>query len=126
MTAEGHVVEGFLSAGNDHDIIHAEQLVDSVYGCKVLADRGYDSNAFRTFLYSQNCTPVIPGKKNRKLPVIHDEELYKRRGLIERIFGKIKENSRLSMRKEKSDCNFLAMIGMALVKSVCRKLANSI
>ena len=119
------MVEGFLSAGNDHDIIHAEQLVDSVYGCKVLADRGYDSDAFRTFLYGQNCKPVIPGKKNRKAPIIYDEALYKRRGLIERILGKIKENSRLSMRKEKSDRNFLTMIGMPLVKIAVRKLANS-
>ena len=114
------MVEGFLSAGNHHDIIYAEQLVESIYGCKILADRGYDSDAFRALLRSQNCEPVIPGKKNRKVPVVYDEDLYKQRGLIERIFGKIKENSRLAVRREKSDRNFLAMIGMALIKIACK------
>jgi len=67
-------------------------------------------------LESHNCTPVIPGRKSRKKQIIYDKELYKKRGLIERIFGKIKENSRLAVRKEKSDRNFLSMIALALVK----------
>ena len=118
VTADGHVIEGFLSAGNDHDIIHAEQLVNGIYGCYLLADRGYDSDAFRALLYSQNCEPVIPGRKNRKRPVSYDKALYKRRGLIERIFGKIKENKRMAMRFDKSDTVFLAFIALAIIKTI--------
>lgn len=118
VTADGHVVEGFLSAGNDHDMIHAEQLVGDIYGCHVLADRGYDSDAFRAFLISQNCEPVIPGRKNRKQPICYDTLLYKRRGLIERMFGKIKENKRMAMRFDKSDTVFLTFVALAIIKSI--------
>ncbi|MDR1129161.1 MAG: transposase [Treponema sp.] len=40
----------------------------------------------------------------------YGKEKYKKRGLIERIFGKLKENRRLAVRYEKSDINFLGFI----------------
>jgi transposase len=109
------VVDGFLSAGNKADITHAKQLVNGVIGCRILADRGYDSDAFRSFLYGQNCEAVIPGRKNRKVPIEYDQTLYVRRGLIERVFGKIREYRRLSVRYDKSDMTFLTFIGLAFV-----------
>ena len=118
ITADGHIVEGFLSGGEVHDVTVAEQLFAEVFGCYVLADRGYDSDMFRAFLRSQNCEPVIPGRKNRKAPIAYDKALYRQRGLIERLFGKIKENKRLSMRFDKSDTLFLAFIAIALIKII--------
>jgi hypothetical protein len=38
---------------------------------------------------------TFPGRKNRKEEIVYDQEEYKKRGLIERIFGKLKENHRL-------------------------------
>jgi transposase len=43
-------------------------------------------------------------------------EKYKKRGYIERIFGKIKEDRRLTVRYEKSDMNFLGFILEAFIK----------
>jgi hypothetical protein len=40
----------------------------------------------------------------------------KKRGLIERVFGKLKENRRLAVRYEKSDINFLGFIFIAFLK----------
>ncbi len=54
---------------------------------------GYDSNAHREFLRSQNNIPVIPGRKNRKVKIEYDKSIYKLRGGIERFFGKLKETS---------------------------------
>jgi len=51
-------VEGILSGGNVADISVANQLFDDVYGCYILEDKGYDSDAHRTFLRSQNNVPV--------------------------------------------------------------------
>jgi transposase len=59
---------------------------------------------------------VIPGRKNRKEAIVYDKEIYKKRGLIERIFGKLKENRRLALRYEKSDINFLGFIFIAFLK----------
>jgi hypothetical protein len=41
-----------LSGGNIADISVANQLFDDVYDCYVLEDKGYDSDAHRTFLRS--------------------------------------------------------------------------
>jgi hypothetical protein len=40
----------------------------------------------------------------------YDRERYKKRGLLERIFGKLKENQRLTVRYKKSDTNFPGFI----------------
>lgn len=116
MTVEGHIIEGFLTGGNRHDIAVAEELTSEIIGCTVIEDRGYDSNKNRQNLASQNNTPVIPGKKNRKIKIIYDETIYKFRGAIERFFGKIKENRRLALRYEKDDLSFLSFIALAAIK----------
>jgi hypothetical protein len=54
---------------------------------------------------TNNNTAIIPGK-NRKEEIVYGKEVYKKRGLIERMFGKLKENRRLAVRYEKSDINF--------------------
>ena len=85
-------------------------------GRKVLEDRGYDSDLHRRELSANNNTPVIPGRKSRKIPIAYDEKLYKFRSRIELFFGKIKENRRLALRYEKDDINFLAFIAIATIK----------
>jgi transposase len=82
----------------------------------MLADMGYGSDKFRLELQGSNNVPVIPGRKNRSVEILYDRQRYKRRGLIERIFGKIKENRRLAVRYEKSDINFLNFIIFAFIK----------
>jgi len=116
MTSEGHAVEGMLSGGNVADISVANQLFEDVYGCYILEDKGYDSDAHRDFLRSQNNIPVIPGRKNRKIPIIYDKTLYKMRKDIEIFFGKLKENKRLALRYDKSDAAFLGFIAMGAIK----------
>jgi IS5 family transposase len=83
-TCGGQVVEGFLSGGNVNDIEAAPELVRDVAGRAVTADRGYDSDEFRKLLKGNNNEPVIPGRKNRKKPIEYDQELYKKRGYLER------------------------------------------
>ena len=109
-------MEGFLTGGEVSDVKAGPELTKEVIGCLVIADRGYDSDGFRQYLRGNNNTPVIPGGKNRKEEVEYDRERYKKRGLIERIFGKIKENRRMAVRYEKSDINFLNFIIFAFIK----------
>jgi hypothetical protein len=90
-------------------------MVD-VYGCYVIEDRGYDSDKHRISLRSSNSTPVIPGRKNRKQPIVYDKSLYKMRGGIEILFGKIKENRRFAMRFDKDYKALLGFIALALIK----------
>jgi len=118
ISAEGHVIEGFLTAGNVSDITVAKSLIADVFCCHVVLDMGYDSDPFRNVLRSQNNTPVIPGRKNRKSKIEYDKAVYKLRSRIEQFFGKLKENKRLAMRYEKSDTVFLAFIAAAIIKKI--------
>jgi transposase len=109
-------VEGLLSGGQIHDVSAAAELTEDITGCAVIADRGYDSDGFRRELEGNNNTAVIPGRRNRKKEIVYDRARYKKRGLTERIFGKLKENRRLAVRYEKSDTNFLGFILIAFLK----------
>lgn len=112
------MIEGFLTAGNVSDITVAENLIADVFCCHVVLDMGYDSDPFRDVLRSQNNTPVIPGRKNRKIKIEYDKLIYKLRSRIEQFFGKLKENKRLAMRYEKSDTVFLAFFAVAIIKKL--------
>jgi transposase len=105
-----------LAGGEVNDVAAGPQLSEDIAGCAAVADRGYDSDVFRRELAGNNNVPVIPGRRNRKKEIEYDREKYKKRGLIERIFGKLKKNRRLTVRYEKSDINFLGFIVIAFLK----------
>ena len=116
ITAEEHVVEGFLTGGNVSDITKAGELTAEVFGCYVVEDMGYDSDPHRRELEANNNIPVIPGRKNRKIPIVYDKLIYKLRRKLERFFGKIKENRRMTVGYEKTDAAFMAFIALAIIK----------
>ncbi|MDR1400282.1 MAG: transposase [Treponema sp.] len=57
----------------------------------------------------------MPRRNNRKEAIVYDREKYRKRGLIERLFGKLKENRRLAVRYEKADITFLDFIVIAFL-----------
>ena len=116
MSSEYHIMEGFLSGGEVHDVRVADSLTENITNCYVLEDRGYDSDPHRQALLSNNNIPVIPGRRNRKQEIIYDKELYKLRSRVEMFFGKIKENRRLAVRYDKDDVTFLSFIAVACIK----------
>ena len=58
----GNPVEFLLSAGNDHDCVHAVELLETVEisGSNVLADRAYGAQAIREYISERGATYVIP------------------------------------------------------------------
>jgi transposase len=119
ITAEDHVVEGFLTGGHVSDITVADALTADVdvVGGYVVADMGYDCDRHRRELAANNNIPVIPGRKNRKVVVLYDKTVYTLRKRIEMFFGRIKENRRLVVRYEKLDVTFLGFIALAIVEA---------
>jgi IS5 family transposase len=88
------VIEGFLTGGNVSDMTKAGELTAAVFGCDIVEDMGYDSDAHRRALEANNSIPVIPGRTNRTIPVVYDKAIYNLRRKIEMCFGRIKENRR--------------------------------
>lgn len=115
--ALGYPLKFVLSPGQDADITHAPELIKGSEGSNGLGDKGYDSDPFREQLLSQNCTPVIPYRSNRKNKQPYDEHTYKDRFLIECLFSKMKYFRRVFSRFEKTKRNYhsvLSFVGALL------------
>ena len=80
---------------------------------RLIADRGYDSDWFREALAEQDIEPCIPGRNNRKEPIDYDKGLYKRRNLIERMFGRLKDWRRIATRYDRCAHTFMSAISIA-------------
>lgn len=76
----------------------------------IVADKGYDYSAVRNLITASGKTPVIPRRKGAICPGVRDKERYKTRSAIERFFGKIKENKRLTLRFDKFDATFFSFL----------------
>jgi hypothetical protein len=86
------------------------ELGEDIAGRAVMTGRECGGDGFRRDLEGNNNLPVTPGRKSRKKAIAYDQEKYKKRGLIERIGGKLKENRLSAVRHDKSDINFLGFI----------------
>lgn len=79
----------------------------------MIADRGYDSDWFRDALEDQDIKPCIPGRTNRKAEIAYDPEIYHRRNLIERMFGRLKDWRRIATRYDRCAHTFMSAICIA-------------
>ena len=109
----GNPVSIHLSPGQDADITHAAALLGEQEPQAVLADKGYDSDAFAATVEARGAEVVIPSRKNRKEPRVYDVILYKERNKVERCVGLLKQCRRVATRYEKMARNFLGMVLLA-------------
>ena len=75
--------------------------------------KGYDSDRFRDGLISRGIEPCIPGRAGRRKPVDYDRDLHRRRNLIERMFGRLKDWRRIAMRYDRCAHTFFSAICIA-------------
>ena len=100
-----------LTPGNTADCVVADTCVSLIPGVSALiADKGYDTDAFRRFLKEHVIKTVIPGKSNRKKRIRHDKKAYKNRNVIERCFCRLKDFRRIATRYDKLARNFLSAL----------------
>lgn len=91
-----------LTPGNTADCVVAETCVSLVPGItELVADKGYDTDAFRSFLKERAIKTVIFGKSNRKKHIRYDKEAYKGRNVVERCFCRLKDWRRIATRYDK-------------------------
>ncbi|HAT6309686.1 TPA: transposase [Legionella pneumophila] len=82
----------------------------------VIGDKGYDCGKVRQLITGTGKTAVIPRRKGAIYPGVRDKERYKTRSAIERFFGKIKENKRLTLRFDKLDITFFSFFALGCLK----------
>ena len=81
----------------------------------LVMDRAYEGEPIRQLAIELGYTPVVPPKKNRLDPWEYDQEMYKRRNEVERLFRRLKGFRRIFSRFDKLDVMFLAFISFALI-----------
>ena len=111
--ALGNALRFILTGGERNDITQAEQLIENLAADYVIADKGYDSEAFILKLKEQNSEAIIPSRSNHKVQREIDKHLYKERHLIENQIGKLKHFRRVFSRFDKLAKNYLSFIYFA-------------
>ena len=81
--AEGRPVRFILTGVQTRDVTQAPALVRGWEPSHVIADKGYDSQAFVEGIQESGAVAVIPPRSNRKNPRAYDTEVYKQRNRIE-------------------------------------------
>ena len=99
-----------LSAGNVNDMTMAGALIKAATGRfdRLIADRGYDTNAIRSAIAAQGAEVVIPSTATRRAPIAYDRDAYRARNLVERLWCRLKDWRRVATRYDKLATNFLA------------------
>lgn len=128
---EGHPLHFHLTAGQAHESTVLTTLLEQAdanlldgdgrpiaWPVALAGDKGYRANWIDDYLIELGIQPVIPSKENEDRdarPVEFDREAYRRRNIVERLIGWLKEARRIFSRFEKTAKNFGGMIKMAFI-----------
>ena len=126
MVTAGQVHE---STALDTLLVQADRDLVDVQGDPVpwpvalAGDKGYRADWIDDYLLDLEIRPVIPSKENEDRegrPVAFKPEHYRRRNIVERLIGWLKESRRVFCRFEKTALNFVGMIKMAFIHRYLR------
>ena len=102
-----------LTPGQAADCRHAETLLESVAFAYLIGDRAYDTDALRAWCGEYGVEAVIPAKRNRKVPIPHARVRYRTRHRIENLFGRVKDYTRIILRKDKTSRSYAGFVSLA-------------
>lgn len=121
-----------LTPGQSHEASVLDELLISADAClldedggriawpqKLGGDKGYRADWIDQYLLELGIQPVIPSKENEDRaarPVPFNKAAYRRRNIIERLIGWLKENRRVFSRFEKTAKNFGGMLKLAFIR----------
>ena len=104
-----------ISPGNLSDMTMAPALIEAAHGRfdRLIADKGYDSNAIRAAIQAQGAEVVIPATRSRREPIPYDRQAYRSRNLVERLWCRLKDWRRIATRYDKLATNYMAGVFIA-------------
>ncbi len=123
-----------VSAGQRHESCFFEPLLEPLLAqgrapAHLLGDKGYSAPRIRRWLLERGVTPVIPHRQdehrlNPELPPV-DFPRYRKRNVVERTIGFLKQSRSVATRFDKLPECFLAMIKLAFIKLYLRQIDSS-
>ena len=113
--ARGRPIAFHLTPGEAADCKAYDALIDLPDRAPeaLLGDKAYDSDPIRDDLDKRGIEAVIPSKSNRKVAIPHDEQKYRQRNCIERVFGHLKINRALATRYDQLAETFYGTLWLA-------------
>ena len=85
----------------------------------VIADKAYDAHAVLDHIEAIGARPIIPKRSRMNRIRAFDPEIYKRRNIIERTIGKLKQLRRIATRYDRLPQNYLASLYLASLAFWC-------
>jgi transposase len=119
VDARGRPLCYLLTPGQAADCRHAETLLEGVSFARLIGDRADDTDSLRLDSAAvQRCAEhrveaVIPSKRNRKAPIPHDRARYRARHRIENLFCRVKDYTRIVLRKDKTSRSYAGFVSLA-------------
>jgi transposase len=119
-----------LAPGQAHDSPNFARTLASVRVKRrpraLAADRSYRSQRVRDVLRSRRIRPVIPAKVNERPN--HRErfapDLYRRRNVVERLVGHLKEWRRVATRYDKLAATYAGVVSIAVIGRLLVTISN--
>ncbi len=102
-----------LTPGQAADCRHGLALLEGRVVERLIGDRAYDTDEIRDWCAEYGAEAAIPSKRNRKVPIPHDRQTYKRRHKVENLFGRIKDFTRIILRKCKTARSYASFVSLA-------------
>ena len=93
--------------------------------CKPAAlagDNGYYGKSLMHSLCARGIKPIIPNHMKKEQAQTFPRELYRRRNVVERTIGMLKQCRRIATRYEKRALNYLAMVKLGIIALLLRKI----
>ncbi len=113
VDARGHAVAVSLDCGPRHDQHAVLTLLPRARGCRIVADKGFDSETFRGRLQAHRSRACIPPRRDRLQPARYHRGYYRQRHQVENFFGRIKAHRRIATRYDKLAETFLGFVHLA-------------
>lgn len=82
---------------------------------RLIADKAYDADSLRNWLRARQIKAVIPSNATRNTPYPLDRAVYRRRNVIERMFGRLKNWRRIATRYDRLARNYLAALALVSI-----------
>ena len=118
----GWIIAVLVGPGQQNECTRFEELMDEVLviplsgEIKMLAgDKGYSSAAIRQWLATNNIGDVIARRSNESRADDFDSATYRRRNIVERTIGWLKEFRRIATRYEKLAIHYKALTTIAAI-----------
>lgn len=115
-----------MTAGQAHESKSFEALMNTVKIRRrrrpdaVAGDRGYSYPRIRAWLSRRGIEAVIPTRRDQPRAWL-DRKKYRRRNVVERCIGWLKECRRVATRYEKLATHYLAILKLAMIQRCLRR-----